>query len=77
MSAYGIAIAAMLVGAFFAVSIVQQVIAQGNATSHNATSSAAGGNATSHNSHNATSSSAGGNATTSGNKTSGGSQGAK
>ncbi|MGB7955850.1 MAG: hypothetical protein WCF23_17895 [Candidatus Nitrosopolaris sp.] len=29
MSAYGIAIAAMLVGSFFAVSIVQQVIAQG------------------------------------------------
>ena len=74
MSAYGIAIAAMLVGSFFAVSIVQQVIAQGNATSHNATSSAAGGNATS---HNATSSAAGGNATTAGNKTSGGSQGAK
>jgi hypothetical protein len=46
MSAYGIAIAAMLVGSFFAFSIVQQVIAQGNATSHNATSSAASGNAT-------------------------------
>jgi len=42
MSAYGIAIAAMLVDH----SIIQQVIAQGNATSHNATSSAAGGNAT-------------------------------
>lgn len=45
MSAYGIGIAAILVGSFFAVSIGQQA-AQGNATSHNATSSAAAGNAT-------------------------------
>ena len=76
MSAYGIAIAAMLVGSFFAVSIVQQVIAQGNATSHNATgAAAAAGNATR---HNATSSAAAGNATAAGNKTGGsGSQGAK
>ena len=42
MSAYGMIIAAILVGSFFAVSIVQQAIAQGNATSHNATGAAAG-----------------------------------
>ncbi|MFZ0897147.1 MAG: hypothetical protein WAZ77_21815 [Candidatus Nitrosopolaris sp.] len=32
MSAYGIAITAILVGSFFAVSIVQQAAAQRNAT---------------------------------------------
>jgi hypothetical protein len=60
VAAYGIVIAAILVGSFFAISTVQQAIASGNAPNHNATSSAARGNATSHN------------ATTAGNKTSGG-----
>jgi hypothetical protein len=46
MSAYRMVIAAILVGSFFAVSIVQQAIAQGNTTSHNATGAAAAGNAT-------------------------------
>lgn len=69
----GIVTAAILVGSFLAISIIQYVRGQNKATSHSTTGS---GNTTS---HNATSlGAAAGNATTdAGNKTSGGSQGGK